>query len=420
MGGIDVSQGATPVQGNMSGQPLKSASAAISGTVPSIGNFNSVAILNSVIAQATGANNMAITNTANFISVANIAQNMAADTLLNAISQVLSRTIFSIRPYSAKFKGLMKDSQMFGNHVRKLNIGDNDWENDVRYDLVNGESIDDQIVSKPKILQTNFYGQNIYARHYTVFRDQLNIALSSEEEFQRFITMIVQNCNDLIEQCHESTARMTLANFIGGKVKGDTTNIIHLVTKYNDVAGTELTTDTVRQPSNFVPFIKWAFGYISYISGMLTERSQKFHINITGKEISRHTPQNRQKLYLFSEYLKDMDASVLSSVYNDNYLKWADHEQVNFWQSINSPDGINIRASYLKPDGTILTDNTGTATANIFGVLFDEEAVGITTCGQWSSASRFNARGGYTNFWYHFNDRYYNDFTENGVVFLLD
>ena len=387
---------------------------------PVVANFNSVSLLNEIVGQATGAKNISVTSTSNFVSVANTALNINTDSLLNAISQTLSRTIFSIRPYEAKFKGLMKDEVRFGNHVRKLNIGDKDWENDMRYDLLDGQSIDDQIVSNPSILQTNFYGQNVYSRHYTVYRDQLNIALSSEEEFQRFITMIVQNCSDMIEQCHESTARMTLANFIGGKVKGDVNNVIHLVTKYNDVAGTELTTDTVRQPANFVPFIKWAFGYIGYLSGMLTERSQKFHINVTGKEISRHTPQNRQKLYLFSEYLKDMDASVLSSVYNDNYLKWADHEQVNFWQSIDTPDGISVKASYMKTDGTVVNDETGTATSNIFGVLFDEEAVGITTCGQWSSASRFNARGGYTNFWYHFNDRYYNDFTENGIVFLLD
>ena len=392
----------------------------ISNKVPTISNFNVVTVLSSIINQATGKSPITLTATENFTSVATTALSISTDNLLNAISQVLSRTIFSIRPYEAKFKGLMQNENRFGNHVRKLNIGDQEWEIDKRYDLVDGESVDDQIVSAPSILQTNFYGQNIYARHYTIYRDQLNIALSSEDEFQRFITMIVQNCSDMIEQCHESTARMTLANFIGGKVKGDVNNVIHLVTKYNDVAGTELTTATVRQPDNFVPFIKWAFGYIGYISGMLTERSLKYHINVTGKEISRHTPQNRQKLYLFSEYLKDMDASVLSSVYNDNYLKWADHEQVNFWQSIDTPDSIKINASYMKPDGTIETDTTGTTTSNIFGVLFDEEAVGITTCGQWSSASRFNARGGYTNFWYHFNDRYYNDFTENGVVFLLD
>lgn len=396
------------------------ASTSINGIKPSVANFNSSALLNSIVNQATGKTALASTATKDFVSVANTALGIDTDTLLSAISQTLSKTIFSVRPYEAKFKGLMKDEIRFGNHVRKLNIGDKDWENDVRYDLVDGESIDDQIVSNPKILQTNFYGQNVYSRHYTVYRDQLNIALSTEEEFQRFITMIVQNCSDMIEQCHESTARMTLANFIGGKVKGDVNNVIHLVTKYNDVAGTSLTTETVRQPSNFIPFIKWAFGYIGYLSGMLTERSQKFHINVTGKEISRHTPQNKQKLYLFSEYLKDMDASVLSSVYNDNYLKFTDYEQVNFWQSIDTPDGISVKASYMKPDGTIATDDTGTATGNIFGALFDEEAVGITTCGQWSSASRFNARGGYTNFWYHFNDRYYNDFTENGIVFLLD
>lgn len=396
------------------------ASSGISDQIPTVSNFNSCAVLNSIVGQATGTIPLTLTSTENFMSIASSALTISADNLLNAISQTLSKTIFSIRPYEAKFKGLMKDEIRFGNHVRKLNIGDNDWENDTRYDLENGKSVDDQVVSIPKILQTNFYGQNIYARHYTIFRDQLNIALSSEDEFQRFISMIIQNCNDMIEQCHESTARMTLANFIGGKVKGDTDNVIHLVTKYNDVAGTTLTTDTVRQPSNFVPFIKWAFGYIGFISGMLTERSQKFHININGKEISRHTPQNKQKLYLFSEYLKDMDASVLSSIYNDQYLKWADHEQVNFWQSIDTPDGINVSASYMNSKGSIDTDSTGTATSNIFGVLFDEEALGITTCNQWSSASRFNARGGYTNFWYHFNDRYYNDFTENGVVFLLD
>lgn len=396
------------------------ASSSINGVKPSVANFNSGALLNAIVNQATGKTALSSTATKDFVSVANTALGIATDTLLSSISQTLSKTIFSVRPYEAKFKGLMKDEVRFGNHVRKLNIGDKDWENDIRYDLVDGESIDDQIVSNPKILQTNFYGQNVYSRHYTVYRDQLNIALSSEEEFQRFITMIVQNCSDMIEQCHESTARMTLANFIGGKVKGDVNNVIHLVTKYNEVAGTTLTTETVRQPSNFTPFIKWAFGYIGYLSGMLTERSQKFHINVTGKEISRHTPQNRQKLYLFSEYLKDMDASVLSSVYNDNYLKFTDYEQVNFWQSIDTPDGISVKASYMKPDGTIATDDTGTATGNIFGALFDEEAVGITTCGQWSSASRFNARGGYTNFWYHFNDRYYNDFTENGIVFLLD
>lgn len=390
----------------------------ISNNYPTI--FNAGDILNTIVNQATGKTGITPTPTQDFVSVASIALGIRADTLLNAISQVLSKTIFSIRPYTRKFKGLYQDNMRFGNHVRKLNIADSDWKKDVRYDLSDGLSIDDQVVSIPKVLQTNFYGQNIYSRNITLFRDQLNIALQNEEEFQRFITMVMTNASDLIEQAHESTARATLANFIGGKVKGDTDNVIHLVTKYNDVAGTTLTTDTVKQPENFVPFMKWVTGYIKTVSDWMTERSQKFHINVTGKEISRHTPYNKQKLYLYSEELNNIDATVMSSIFNDQYLKMADHEKVGFWQSIDNPDGINVKASYMDATGNVVSDTEGTATSNIFGVLFDEEAIGISTYAQWSAPSPFNARGGYSNIFWHFNDRYYNDFTENGVVFLLD
>lgn len=390
----------------------------ISNNYPTI--FNAGDILNTIVNQATGKTGMTEVSTKDFVSVASVALGIRADALLNAISQVLSKTIFSIRPYTRKFKGLYQDNMRFGNHVRKLNIADSDWKKDVRYDLSDGASIDDQVVSVPKVLQTNFYGQNVFSRNITLFRDQLNIALQNEEEFRRFITMIMTNASDLIEQAHESTARATLANFIGGKVKGDPNNVIHLVTKYNDIAGTTLTADTVKQPENFVPFMKWATGYIKTVSDWMTERTQKFHINVTGKEISRHTPYNKQKLYLYSEELNNIDASVMTSIFNDNYLKMADHEKVGFWQNIDSPDGINVKASYMDVTGNVTSDTEGTATSNIFGVLFDEEAVGITTYGEWSAPSPFNARGGYSNIFWHFNDRYYNDFTENGVVFLLD
>lgn len=395
------------------------ASTKIVNSQPAVANFNAAAVLNEIVAQATGKNPITSVPTGDFVSVANTANGIATDALLGAITQVLSRTIFSIRPYSRKFKGLYMDSQRFGNHTRKLNIADSDWSNDLRYDLVDGESIDDQIVKKPNVLQTNFYGQNVFERQVTIFKDQLNIALSSEEEFQRFIAMVMTNASDQIEQAHESTARATLANFIGGKVKGDTANVFKLVTLYNGVAGTELNTTTVRKPENFVPFMKWAVGFIKTISDRMTERSQKFHINVTGKEISRHTPYNKQKLYLYSELLNDIDASVMTSIFNDEYLKFADHERVSYWQSINSPDGINVKPSYLQSSGRTIASTEALAQAGIFGTLFDEEAVGITTFGEWSAPSPFNARGGYSNIFWHFNDRYFNDFTENGVVFLL-
>lgn len=391
----------------------------ITNTKPNIANFNSATTLNSIISQATGKTAMSALST-DFMSVATTALGIAPDALLNAISQVISRTIFSIRPYNRKFAGLFVDNMKWGNHVRKINIGDKDFEANVSYDLVDGQSIDADIVSKPDILQTNFYGQCVYSKHYTIFRDQLNIALQNEEEFERFYTMLVQNTMDMIEQCHENTARATICNLIGGKVKGDTSNVIHLVTEYNDVTGLVLDSDTVKKPENFVPFYKWAFSRIKTISGLMTERSLQYHINVTGHNIMRHTPIQNQRLYLYTPEMNNVESSVFSSVFNEQYLKMMDYEGVNFWQSIKNPMGINIKARYMNTAGSVVSDDTGTATSNIFGVLMDEEAAGITTYGARTATTPYNARGEYTNVWFHFNDRYWNDFTENAVVFLLD
>lgn len=394
-------------------------SVSVNAVKPSIGNFNSIATLNDIISQATGKTAIGAIND-NFVSVATTALGIAPDDLLNAISQVISRTIFSIRPYNRKFAGLFVDNMKWGNHVRKFNIGDKDWEQNVSYDLTDGQSIDADIVSKPDILQTNFYGQCVYSKHYTIFRDQLNIALQNADEFQRFYTMLVQNTMDMIEQCHENTARATICNFIGGKVKSDTSNVIHLVTEYNGVTGLKLDSETVKKPENFVPFYKWAFSRIKTISGLMTERSLQYHINITGHNIMRHTPVQNQRLYLYTPEMNNVESTIFSSVFNEQYLKMMDYEGVNFWQSIQTPMGINVQARYMLPTGDITTDSEGTETSNILGVLMDEEAAGITTYGARTATTPYNARGEYTNVWWHFNDRYWNDFTENAVVFLLD
>ena len=97
-----------------------------------------------------------------------------------------------------------------------------------------------------------------------------------------------------------------------------------------------------------------------------------------------------------------------------------DYETVNYWQSIETPMGIQAKVGYIDANGEAQTSEDNVTVSNILGVLFDEEAVGVTTVNTWSASAPFNARGGYTNTFWHFTDRYYNDLTENGVVFLME
>lgn len=379
-------------------------------------------ILNAVINQATGANKT-LTNvdTKSLISVAQTVLKTGYDPMTAAISQVLSRTIFSVRPYSKKFKGLEVSAQRWGNHVRKLQMIDDGFEDDERLSLVDGQSIDMYKVKKPKPLQTNFYGEITYQKHITLYKDQLDTAFSSIGEFSSFISMVLQNQSDQIAQSDEAFDRSAIANFIAGKYVGDTDSVIHLVTEYNTYAGTSYTSTTIKDPTAYEPFIKWVFGRIKTLSGYMGERSELYHMNITNKAIKRHTPANRMKIYLYAPIMNDITASVLSDIYNDKLLKMADHENVNYWQDIAVPDKIKVTPTYMDTtDGTLIVANSPVTVENIFGVIFDEESIGVNSCNQWSERTPMNAAGGYTNIYNHWTRRYWNDFTENGVLLLMD
>ena len=379
-------------------------------------------VLNAIVAQATGNTAIATADTKDFVTVAQTGLLAGYDPLLSAISQVLSRTIFSVRPYTRKFKSLEADSITYGNHVRKINIADKAAVNDDRLPLTDGLAVDQQKVSKPTVLQTNFYGAQTYQRQYTIFKDQLDTAFTSPEEFARFISMVVQNVSDMIEQDHEQFARMTVANYIGGVLSGPNAanQVIHLLTEYNTATGLSLTSTTVLQPANYPGFVKWAFARIAALSALLTERSEVFHTNVTGKPIQRHTPESEQRVYLYAPSKFGIESRVLADTYHDNYLSLAKHEAVNFWQSIKTPDTINVKPTWMKADGTLQSASNAVVQGSVFGVIFDREAMGYTTVNQWSSPAPFNAAGGYTNVFFHFTDRHWNDFTENGIVLLMD
>jgi hypothetical protein len=271
------------------------------------------------------------------------------------------------------------------------------------------------------VLQTNFYGQNDYEIQWTLFSNQLDVAFESPEAFGAFVSGKMQTISDQVEQKHESMARMIIANMIAGILSiNNAPQIVHLLTEYNAQTGLSLTATTVYDPANYPAFIKWVYGRIAQVSSMLTERSIVYHQNVTGKEIARHTPYERQLVYLYAGERYGIESRVIADVFHDNYLKLADTESVNFWQSIGTPDSINIVPTYMKTDGTLDTPQSAVSQSKIFGIIADDEAMGYTICNQRTTQAAYNGEGEYQNFWLKFTDRYWNDFTENAVILLLD
>ena len=376
------------------------------------------AILNNIRQQVTGEASLAPVNTAEFVSVGTTLLQSGYDPVLNAITQMVTKTIFSIRPYSRKFGGIKVDSEMWGSIVRKLAVADKPFESNAEFDLVDGQSIYHYKVNKPDVLELKFYGAEDFAKSYTIFKDQLNNAFTGVSEFSRFMAMVVQNVSDMIEQNFESIARMIIANYVGGKNVANN-GVIHLLTEYNAETGLSLTNVTVFAPSNFGDFMKWVYARIATLTSLMTERSTKFQINVTGKPITRHTPFEYQKVYLYAKLLNDMNARVLADTFHYDFIEYADVEAVNYWQSIDSPMSIDVTPNYLDADGTIKTGAEQNIT-NLVGVIFDREALGYTVMNEWSATTPLNASGGYWNTFYHFLMKWWVDYSEKGIILLLD
>ena len=389
-------------------------------------------VLNSLVQQATGRSSV-INTEADFISVAQTALTLGKDVIFNTLSNVLARTIFAIRPYSASMKGLEKSLPQWGAYMRKFNIVASDWKDDdaykypVTYDANetvpsgNGGSVDPWIINKREFIQTNFLGQSVFSDHYTIFEDQLETAFRNSEEFGQFLSMLTTDMSNKIELAKENLSRGLVSNFIGGLIaENNSSRVVHLLTEYNTVTGGSYTATSIMLPANFAPFMKWVYGRIAGIASLFKEMSTRYQTTLNSKPVPRHTPYNKQKMYMLGQDRYQMDARVLADTFHDNYLKYADVETVNFWQGIETPDKIIVTPTYTNTSGVVTTAGSAITQTGVFAVLFDEDAMGWSMIHNKVIPTPINPRGEYRNMWYHMRLRCFSDNTEKGVVFLLD
>lgn len=384
------------------------------------------ALMNEIVDQATGRQDLRVVDTSTFASVGEILLRTSTENTLSAISQVLARTIFSVRPYTGKLESLRMSQERWGGITRKIvNLYDGaeqsqDW-NTVQNPntLDDGNSVDMYKIRKPKVMQLNFYGTNVLQKHITRFRDQLSLAFSNETEFMRFIDAVMVEFANEVELLNEEKARLTLLNFIAGISSMGLTEK-DLVAEYNTENGTTYTRQQLLT-TYLTEFMQFVASTIKTDSSKLTDMSVNNHANITGyAPIMRHTPKARQKMIMYEPLFTKTKATVYSEIFNPEYLDIGTFEGVNYWQSQNDPTAIHVKPNILD----VATGNSKTAETEVeldyvLGVLFDDEACGVVPQFDYASTTPFNSAGGYYNMFYHWRFNSVVDYTENAILYVL-
>ena len=392
------------------------------------------AIVAAVYKQATGQAVPAPLDLASYISVATTAIKSGKDALMNALSQMWGETVFAVRPYSGAFTDMEFSTTRWGNADRKISYasripGSNQaYDYPVAYDASespatgDGESVDMYKINKDKIIQTVFYGRSTYAYHRTRFLNQLETAFRSPDELLRYNAAAVQALANDREGWAESMRRGLLINAIG--YLADEGRCVQLLTEYNTATDQSLDAETVRQPANYAPFMRWVYGRLGEIKDRMRENNTLYTTQLTelttaGYQILRHTPDDRLKIKMLSSELHHMRASVLSTTYNADYLNLDGVEGVAYWQTPTYPDVVQVKPVFTKADGT--QDQLGSAITqeNVLGIMYDEDFVGCTKIRDNVYTTPFNPNGEYWNDFYKEEYKTRFDVTEKAVLLLL-
>lgn len=382
-------------------------------------------VINELYKMATGRENLKAVDTSSFVAVGETMLRTGVEPTLKALSQWCGKTYFEMEKYrSGTFRSIVEDNEQWGAITREIITLPNDaeasedWNTNLNENqLADGQSVDMYKINAPKVVELKFYGSEVLQSHITRFRHQLALAFSNEAEFLMFVSSYMTAYYNDIESRNEAKRRLTVLNFMAG-ISSLGTNEVDLVEAYNTEHETQLTRKQLLSPEHHKDFMAFVVSRVKKDSKKMQDRTTKYHMNLTGKNILRFTRPNNQKLLMYTDFWVDSETQVLPEVFNDKYLKIADMELVNGWQEFDSP-AINITPNIIDADGVSKTASKAVNLPYVLGLLYDRRAMGVNNQWMYSATTPFNAAGGYYNIYDHYRFNAWNNFTHNAILYVL-
>lgn len=406
------------------------------------------ALVNSLVKEATGQENtIQVVDSSTFVSAGEILLASGTENVLNALSLVLGRTFMAVRPYNAKLALINSiDTGAYAHRLRKISFysrdaqASGDWNTQLFTNLADGftngqnpdgngdaqstKSMWEQ--NQPVPLEMNFAGSSVWEDSTTVYEDQLKQAFRSEADFADFVSGIMTEKANDIESQKEAFNRMAVLNHIGAVYDmNQPYSVVNLTKEFNEEFGTSYSSAQLRT-TYLKDFLEFFTAKVKIDSRMLTNRSKKAHwspaktIGSKTYSLLRHTPREKQKLFLYNPMFIKSQSYVFPEIFNPQYLEISNYEGVDFWQNEANPSAIDVVPAI--PDVSDPTEQTAGAEVAIpymVGMLFDADGLMIDYQLERSATSPLEARKNFRNIWWSFSKNAISDTTENCIIYFM-
>ena len=412
------------------------------------------AIMTALVREATGQKSMAVNDLNTFVSAGETVMATGKENVFNALSVVIGRTLVAARSYQAKL-ALMNaiNTDSYTNRLRKISFYSKDplpsgyFNTNLFTNLADGFTAgENESSGTPQSTKSQweqhqampmemiFQGSTVWDHAITMYEKQINIAFRDPVELAQFVAgILVEHGND-IASAREAFNRMALLAKIGQAYlyqegTGWTTGqVYNLTTMYNTFYGTNYTSAQLRS-TYLKSFLEFMTATIKEVSDYFTERSASHHLPMTktvngvAYNVLRHTPRDRQRLYMYRPLFRKAEAIVMPEIFNTEYLQPEQYEGVDFWQNnlteANRPK-VKVRVPFYNKSTGVQESSGDIELDYVVGLLTDVD--GLMTDFQLESAytTQVEARKGYRNTWLHIAKNAITDPTENSAIFIMD
>lgn len=374
-------------------------------------------IVNEVAKQAMGSSSISVVDNSGLVALGNavLGSDTTKNNFINALTDRIGRTIVSFRAYNSHFPDFERDSIEWGNILQKIKIAMPEAEEDQSYDLKDGTSVDMYKINKSNVNQLLFTTETPWQTHITVHLDALEKAFVDSNAMGAFISSMFGEVQNRIELAMENLSIDCVNNYMAEIIKGresSPTRVINLVTEYKDKTGVDHTTEPLSALDD-EDFLKYVVRRINSLSTTMEYMTTGLFNTPQGTDgaYTRHTPKSEQRMMLFIDLVNSLKTNINSKAFNMEQVAIdIPFKTVPFWQSLETPAGINIKPA---------SGGTAIVQSEVMGILYDREAMGTFKKKYTSLTTPINAAGKYYNVFYHMITMYFNDLTENAVVFLL-